>query len=62
LASIKVINDGLAQKSCEVMVHRSDLRKIDKASKQSVIWSKSEIKNQFIVKKSEGDWLLSDIK
>jgi hypothetical protein len=62
LASIKVINDGAAQKSFEVMVHRSDLRKIDKASKQSVIWSKSEIKNQFIVKKSEGEWLLSDIK
>ena len=62
LASIKVINDGLAQKSFEVMVHRSDLRKIDKASRQSVIWSKSEIKNQFIVKNTEGAWLLSDIK
>jgi hypothetical protein len=62
LASIKVINDGAAQKSFQVQVHRSDLRKIDKASRQSVIWSKSEIKNQFIVKKSEGEWLLSDIK
>ena len=62
LASIKVINDGAAQKSFAVQVHRSDLRKIDKASRQSVIWSKSEIKNQFIVKKSEGEWLLSDIK
>jgi hypothetical protein len=62
LASIKVINDGAAQKSFEVMVHRSDLRKIDKTSKQSVIWSKSEIKNQFIVKNTEGEWLLSDIK
>ena len=62
LASIKVINDGQSQKSFQVQVHRSDLRKIDKASRQSVIWSKSEIKNQFIVKKSEGEWLLSDIK
>ena len=62
LASIKVINDGAAQKSFQVQVHRSDLRKIDKASKQSVIWSKSEIKNQFIVNKREGEWLLSDIK
>jgi hypothetical protein len=62
LASIKVINDGLDDKSFEVMVHRSDLRKIDKASRQSVIWSKSEIKNQFIVNKREGEWLLSDIK
>ena len=62
LASIKVINNGAAQKIFQVQVHRSDLRKIDKASKQSVIWSKSEIKNQFIVNKREGEWLLSDIK
>lgn len=62
LVSIKVINDGQSQKSFEVKVHRSDLRKIDKASRQSVIWSKSEIKNQFIVNESEGGWLLSDIK
>jgi len=62
LASIKVINDGQSQKSFQVQVHRSDLRKIDKASKQSVIWSKSEIKNQFIVNNTEGEWLLSDIK
>ena len=62
LASIKVINDGAAAKSFAVQVHRSDLKKIDKASRQSVIWSKSEIKNQFIVNKREGEWLLSDIK
>ena len=62
LASIKVINDGAAQKSFAVQVHRSDLRKIDKASRQSVIWSKSEIKNQFIVQNTDGGWLLSDIK
>jgi hypothetical protein len=62
LASIKVINDGAAQKSFAVQVHRSDLRKIDKASRQSVIWSESEIKNQFIVKNTDGGWLLSDIK
>ena len=62
LASIKVINDGAAQKSFQVQVHRSDLRKIDKASKQSVIWSESEIKNEFIVKNTDRGWLLSDIK
>ena len=62
LASIKVINDGAAQKIFQVQVHRSDLKKIDKASKQSVIWSKSEITNQFIVKNIDGGWLLSDIK
>lgn len=62
LASIKVIKDGVTEKSFQVIVHRSDLRKIDKASKQSVIWSKSEIKNQFIVKNIDRGWLLSDIK
>ena len=62
LASIKVINDGAAEKSFQVQVHRSDLRKIDKTSKQSVIWSKSEITNQFIVTNTDGGWLLSDIK
>ena len=62
LTSIKVIKDGITEKSFLVSVHRSDLRKIDKASRQSVIWSKSEIKNQFIVKKINGGWLLSDIK
>jgi len=62
LASITVINDGQSQKSFEVQVHRGDLRKIDKASRQSVIWSKSEITNQFIVKNTDGGWLLSDIK
>lgn len=62
LASIKVIKDGVTEKSFQVKVYRSDLRKIDKASKQSVIWSKSEIKNQFIVKNIDGGWLLSDIK
>jgi len=62
LRSIKVINDGLTQKHFQVTVLRGDLRKIDKANKQSVIWGKSEIKNQFIVKKTDGGWLLSDIK
>jgi len=62
LTSIKVIKDGITEKSFQVSVQRSDLRKIDKASRQSVIWSKSEIKNQFMVKKINGGWLLSDIK
>jgi hypothetical protein len=62
LRSIKVINDGLTSKHFQVTVLRGDLRKIDKANKQSVIWGKSEIKNQFIVKKTDGGWLLSDIK
>ena len=62
LTSIKLIKDGITEKSFLVSVHRSDLRRIDKASRQSVIWRKSEIKNQFMVKKINGGWLLSDIK
>ena len=62
LTSIKVVKDGSTQKNFQVSVHRSDLRKIDKASKQSVVWGESEIRNQFIVKKTDGGWLLSDIK
>jgi predicted amidohydrolase YtcJ len=62
LGSIKVGKDESTSKRFQVTVLRGDLRKIDKASKQSVIWGKSEIKNQFIVKKTDGGWLLSDIK
>jgi hypothetical protein len=62
LTSIKVVKDESTLKHFQVSVHRSDLRKIDKASKQSVVWSESEIRNQFIVKKTDGGWLLSDIK
>ena len=62
LTKITVIKDAIVEKRFQVTVHRSDLRKIDKASKQSVIWRESEIKNQFIVKNFDGIWLLSDIK
>lgn len=62
LTSIKAVKDESTLKHFQVSVHRSDLRKIDKASKQSVVWSESEIRNQFIVKKTDGGWLLSDIK
>lgn len=62
LTSIKVVKDESTLKHFQVSVHRSDLRKIDKASKQSVVWSESKIRNQFIVKKTDGGWLLSDIK
>jgi hypothetical protein len=62
LTSINVVKDGSTQKNFQVSVHRSDLRKIDKASKQRVVWGESEIRNQFIVKITDGGWLLSDIK
>jgi len=62
LRSIKVVKDESTLKRFQVIVHRSDLRKIDKANKQSVVWGESEIRNQFIVKKTDSGWLLSDIK
>ena len=62
LTSIKVVKAESTLKRFQVIVHRSDLRKIDKVSKQSVVWGESEIQNQFIVKKTDGGWLLSDIK
>ncbi len=39
--------DGVNQKSFAVVIHRSDIRKVDRASKQSTLWSASIIKNTF---------------
>ena len=62
LKSIKLEKDGVNQKSFSVVVDRSDIRKIDKANHQSILWSASTIKNTFIVKRVGGVWLLSDTK
>lgn len=62
LKSIKLEKDGVNQKSFSVVVDRSDIRKIDKANHQSILWSASTIKNIFIVKRVGGVWLLSDTK
>jgi hypothetical protein len=62
LKSIELAKEGANQKSFQVVIHRSDMRKIDRASKQSILWSASNIKNTFIVKKVGMEWLLSDIK
>lgn len=62
LKSIKLEKDGVNQKSFLVVVDRSDIRKIDKANHQSILWSASTIKNTFIVKRVGGVWLLSDTK
>ena len=62
LKSIKLEKDGANQKSFLVVVDRSDIRKIDKANHQSILWSASTIKNTFIVKRVGGVWLLSDTK
>jgi hypothetical protein len=62
LKSIKLEKDGVNQKSFLVVVDRSDIRKLDKANYQSILWSASTIKNTFIVKRVGGVWLLSDTK
>jgi len=61
LGSIKLLKDGINEKSFLVQVDRSDIKKVDKTSRVSARWSASEITNQFIVKKKGLVWLLSDI-
>ncbi len=62
LGSITLLKDGALQKSFQVQVNRSDIKKVDKTSRVSARWSASEITNQFIVKKKGLVWLLSDIQ
>ena len=62
LSSIKIEKDGVNQKSFRVVIDRSDIRKIDKYSRQSILWSASTISNLFIVQKKGEVWLLSDTK
>ena len=62
LRSIKLLEDGINEKSFLVQVDRSDIKKVDKTSRVSARWSASEITNQFIVKKKDQVWLLSDIQ
>ena len=62
LGSITLLKDGLSEKSFKVQVNRSDIKKVDKTNRVSARWSASEITNQFIVKKKDQVWLLSDIQ
>lgn len=62
LKRVDLAKDGVNQKSFAVVIDRSDIRKIDKASRQSILWSASTIKNTFTVKRIGKEWLLSDIK
>ena len=62
LKYIHLINDSVSTKEFEVLVHRSDIEKIDKQSRRSVVWSESEITTIFIVKKIGGVWELSDTR
>ena len=61
LKSIELSKAGVNQKSFTVVINRSDIRKVDRASRQSTLWSGSIIKNTFTVKRVGGEWLLSDI-
>ena len=62
LTSINLEKDGLNQKSFKVVINRSDIKKIDKYSRQSILWSASTISNLFIVQRVGEEWLLSDTK
>jgi len=61
LKSIELLKNGGNQKSFKVVIYRSDMRKVDRASKQSILWSASTIRNTFTVSLVGGEWLLSDI-
>ena len=62
LTSIYLEKDGLNQKSFKVVINRSDIKKIDKYSRQFILWSASTISNLFIVQRVGEEWLLSDTK
>ena len=62
LRYIHLLNDQPTKKEFEVLVHRSDIEKIYKQSRKSVVWSESEITTIFIVEKMGGVWELSDTR
>ena len=62
LKYIHLLKDHPTNKEFEVLVHRSDIEKIDKQSRKSVVWSESEITTIFIVEKIGGVWELSDTR
>ena len=62
LTSINLEKDDVNQKSFKVVINRSDIKKIDKYSRQSILWSASTISNLFIVQRVGEVWLLSDTK
>jgi hypothetical protein len=66
LKQIHLISDGGFVKEFEVLVHRSDIEKIDKQSRVSVLWSESQISTIFNIKYNSevagGAWQLSDTR
>jgi len=62
LKYIHLLSDAGSVKEFDVLVHRSDIEKIDKQTRKSVVWSESDIKTIFIVKQIRGVWKLSDTR
>lgn len=62
LKYIHLLSDAGSVKEFDVLVHRSDIEKIDKQTRKSVVWSESDIKTIFIVKQIGGVWKLSDTR
>lgn len=62
LKYLHLLSDAGSVKEFDVLVHRSDIEKIDKQSRKSVVWSESDIKTIFIVKQIGGVWKLSDTR
>jgi hypothetical protein len=62
LKYIHLLSDVPSAKEFEVLIHRSDIEKIDKQSRTSVVWSESDITTIFIVKQIGGVWELSDTR
>jgi len=62
LTQLLINSDGPDQKVFDVVINRHALTKIEKNSGQRVIWSSSEIINQFVVAKRDGVWQLIQIR
>lgn len=62
LKYLHLLSDAGSVKEFDVLVHRSDIEKIDKQTRKSVVWSESDIKTIFIVKQIGGVWKLSDTR
>jgi len=61
LEKITLKLDSERKKSFDVVIHRSDLIKIEKSGGRSQVWSASVISNQFVVEKIQGLWQLTQV-
>ena len=61
LAKLAINSDSLNKKSFDVVIHRSDLIKINKSSGVRQLWQASIISNLFVVEKIGGIWQLTQV-